>query len=91
MKNICNIFGFDEQYCPHFAIYFQTLINLIKNKPNFTTLKCLSFKEFWISQLVDSSLPWTKDIRLVIETILTLPIGRILFIDFSKFFQSNGF
>jgi hypothetical protein len=38
LKNISNMFGFDEQYYTDLAFYFQTLINLIKNKLNFTTL-----------------------------------------------------
>jgi hypothetical protein len=77
IKNICTMFGYDKLFFPDLAFYFQTLVDLIKSKPNFTSIKCATFKEFWLSQLRDTSLPWTEDTKLIIETIISLPIGML--------------
>jgi hypothetical protein len=77
IKNICTMFGYDQLFFPDLAFYFQTLVDLIKSKPNFTSIKCATFKEFWLSQLRDTSLPWTEDTKLIIETIISLPIGML--------------
>jgi hypothetical protein len=77
MEAICNILGLNEtaETSTDIINSWNHLLIKILEKEDYNKHKCGKYQDFWYLMLSDERLPWTVELRFIIQTVLTIPIG----------------
>jgi hypothetical protein len=74
MKQMCKIFGLTDHCSEIYNDFKNFLIYIIEND-NLLVIKCIRLVDFWTRQLKNKEFILSPLLRIIIEGVLTLPIG----------------